>query len=180
MRKLTVEEIAAQRVPPSLVANAERTPICAMLDNIRSLYNVGSMFRTSDGALIRKMYLAGYTPCPPRKEIEKTALGATQSVPWEHFSKPIDAVNVLRSEGIRICVLEHTTGSVPYFAVPPTAFPLCLVVGNEITGVSPEVVAAADLAIEIPMYGMKQSLNAAVAYGIALFELVRICKNVST
>lgn len=180
MRKLTVEEISGRRVPLSAVLTVERPPIDAMLDNIRSLYNVGSMFRTSDGALIRKMYLTGYTPRPPRKEIEKTALGATQSVPWESFAEPMDAVNTLKAAGVRICVLEHTTQSRPYVAVSRTEFPVCLVVGNEITGVSPTVVAAADLAIEIPMYGTKQSLNAAVAYGIALYELVRIWRGVST
>lgn len=180
MRKLTVEEISARRVPLSRVADAERVPIYGMLDNIRSLYNVGSMFRTSDGALIRKMYLTGYTPRPPRKEIEKTALGATQSVPWEFFAHPMDAITTLKSADVRICVLEHTTASRSYVDVLRTEFPVCLVVGNEITGVSPDVVAAADLAIEIPMYGTKQSLNAAVAYGIALFELVRVWKNGST
>ena len=153
---------------------AKRMPIYGMLDNIRSLYNVGSMFRTSDGALITKLYLCGYTPHPPRKEIEKTALGATKSIPWEYHANTLDAVAAVKNKGIKLCVLEQTTKSLSYIGVSTSDFPICLIVGNEITGVSSEVVAAADMAIEIPMYGTKQSLNAAVAYGIALFELVRI------
>jgi tRNA G18 (ribose-2'-O)-methylase SpoU len=173
-RKLTHEEISSRRHTPENLTTEDRLPIFGMLDNIRSLYNVGSMFRTSDGALVRRLYLAGYTPSPPRKEIEKTALGATLTVPWSHYRNPLDAVAAAKSEGARICVLEHTTESIPYHKIDRSLFPLCLVVGNELTGVSPQVVAAADLAIEIPMFGTKQSLNAAVAYGIALFELVRI------
>jgi len=147
-----------------------------MLDNIRSLYNVGSMFRTSDGALVKKLYLTGYTPTPPRKEILKTALGSTKSVEWEFHREPLGAVSKLKSEGVRICVLEQTTLSKPYYDITASDFPICLVVGNEIAGVSHQVINAADMAIEIPMNGIKQSLNAAVAYGIALFELVRIWK----
>ena len=176
MRKLTHDEIAQQRIPPQEIAAAERYPIYGMLDNIRSLYNVGSMFRTSDGALLSKLYLTGYTPKPPRREIAKTALGSTESVPWEYFKNPLDAVDALKREGIKVCVLEHTTKSKPYYEITKADFPICLVVGNEITGVSHEVIEAADLAIEIPMFGIKQSLNAAVAYGIALFEIVMILK----
>ncbi|MGB5875587.1 MAG: RNA methyltransferase [Bacteroidota bacterium] len=176
MRKLTHDEISLQRLPRDLPPDVPRAPVIGMLDNIRSLYNVGSMFRSADGAFVRGLYLCGYTPRPPRKEIEKTALGATGTVPWHYFSKPLDALNAAREEGARICVLEHTTESSPYYTVKKADFPICLVVGNEITGISPQIIAAADLAIEIPMYGTKQSLNAAVAFGIALFELVRIWK----
>jgi tRNA G18 (ribose-2'-O)-methylase SpoU len=130
--------------------------------------------------LIRTLYLCGYTPHPPRKEIEKTALGATASVPWEYFRDPVAAIDVLKSEGVTICVLEQTTGSKPYSETCTKDFPICLVVGNEITGVSPQIVARADMAIEIPMHGVKQSLNAVVAYGIALFELVRVWKASAT
>ena len=147
-----------------------------MLDNIRSLYNVGAAFRISDGALIQKLFLAGYTPHPPRKEIDKTALGATRTVAWDYFNDPLDAVAAARSMGARICVLEQTTTSKPYHDLRRSDFPLCLVVGNEISGVSPQIVEASDMAIEIPMYGTKQSLNAAVAYGIAIFEMVRVLK----
>jgi tRNA G18 (ribose-2'-O)-methylase SpoU len=132
------------------------------------------MFRTSDGARAQALFLAGYTPRPPRKEIDKTALGATQTVPWQYFADPVEAALEARRRGARICILEHTTGSKPYFSVRKEDFPVCLVVGNELTGVSGSLVGLADMALEIPMIGVKQSLNAAVAYGIALFELLRI------
>jgi tRNA G18 (ribose-2'-O)-methylase SpoU len=176
LRKLSHEEISANRVPKANIREAERLPIFAMLDNIRSLYNVGSIFRTSDGAMVKKVYLTGYTPRPPRKEIEKTALGATETVPWEYLKNPLEAVQQMKNDGVTVCVLEHTTRSIPYDTVSKKDFPIGLVVGNELTGVSSEIIAAADAAIEIPMFGVKQSLNAAVAYGIALFALVRIWK----
>lgn len=176
-RKLAHEEIAAKRLNSTALATVARHPVLAILENIRSLYNVGSMFRTADGALLQRLLLTGYTPKPPRKEIEKTALGATSSVPWEYHPTPLDAVNRARTLGARICVLEHTTASIPYNTVRKNDFPLCLVVGNELTGVSPEIIRTADMAIDIPMYGTKQSLNAAVAFGIAVYELVRICRS---
>jgi tRNA G18 (ribose-2'-O)-methylase SpoU len=174
IRKLTHHEITTRRVPRQDIGAVVRTPIIGLLDNIRSLYNVGSIFRTSDGARAEALFLAGYTPRPPRKEIEKTALGATQTVPWQYFTDPLEAALEARRRGARICILEHTTGSTPYYSVRKEDFPLCLVVGNELTGVSGALVGQADMAIEIPMIGVKQSLNAAVAYGIALFELLRI------
>ena len=176
MRKLTHDEISTRRIPRECVAEAKRAPIIGLLDNIRSLYNVGSIFRTSDGAFIQGLYLCGYTPAPPRKEIEKTALGATTTIPWNFFADPLDGIAAARANGARICVLEHTTRSIPYYRITPADFPICLVVGNELTGISPRVVAAADMAVEIPMFGTKQSLNAAVAYGIAVFDLIRIWK----
>ncbi|MBI5473611.1 MAG: RNA methyltransferase [Ignavibacteriae bacterium] len=177
MRKLTHDEIAQQRLAKERMHEIERLPIYGMLDNIRSLYNVGSMFRTSDGALVKKLFLCGYTPFPPRKEIDKTALGSTETVPWEYHRTHEECIAAIKNEGAKVCVLEHTTKSIPYFEVKKSDFPICLVVGNEISGISAEVIAAADCAIEIPMFGMKQSLNAAVAYGIALFELVRVWRS---
>jgi len=174
VRKLTHDEISRQRVAAGALQNARRNPIFGVLDNIRSLYNVGSIFRSSDGGLIRGLYLCGFTPHPPRKEIEKTALGATDTVPWRYFADPLEAVDNLRRQGVRVCVLELTSSGVPYYRVKQSDFPVALIVGNEINGVSSRVVAAADMALEIPMYGTKQSLNAAVAYGIALFGLVKI------
>ncbi|MDH4069574.1 MAG: RNA methyltransferase [Ignavibacteria bacterium] len=174
IRKRTHQDIAAHRIPASQALSVERAPIYGLLDNIRSMYNVGSIFRTSDGALLKKLFLCGYTPSPPRKEIHKTSLGAAETVPWEYCKDPLDAIQQARSQGASICVLEQTDQSVPYHSIRPSAFPVCLVVGNELTGVSPAVIRAADSAIEIPMFGSKQSLNVAVAYGIALFELVRI------
>jgi len=177
MRKLSHDEISKKRVSKTQAQAVDRLPIYAILDNIRSLYNVGSIFRSSDGALVSGLFLCGYTPTPPRKEIDKTALGATETVPWQYFASPQEAVTHAKSKGARVCALEHTTKSTPHYSMAKQDFPICLVVGNELTGIADEVVAAADQAIEIPMYGTKQSLNAAVAYGIALYDLVRILKS---
>ncbi len=177
MRKLTHQEISQHRFSPEQLKTMPRLPIYVLLDNIRSLYNVGSVFRTSDGARIEKLFLTGYTPFPPRKEIEKTALGATNTVPWEYFKNPLDPIQQMKSQGIRICTLEHTDKSLPYYSLEKKQFPLCLIVGNEITGVRKEIVAESDFSVDIPMFGMKQSLNAAVAYGIAVFEFVKILTN---
>jgi len=174
MRKLTHDEIADRRTRRADITVTPRVPIEVLVDNVRSLYNVGSIFRSSDGAWIQKLFLCGFTPHPPRKEIEKTALGATDTVPWEYHRDPIEVVHELKRRGITLCVLEQTTHSIPFTDVSPEKFPLCLVIGNEISGVSRPLVEAADIAIEIPMAGTKQSLNVAVAYGIAVFELVRI------
>jgi len=174
MRKLTHDEVAQRRQNLTTLHAATRLPVSVLLDNVRSLYNVGSIFRTSDGALIEKLYICGFTPQPPRREIEKTALGATQSVPWEHHPNTRDLLVELKRNRTRICVLELTTESIPYYEVKKEDFPLCLVIGNELTGISKEIIDLADMAIEIPMFGIKHSLNVAVAYGIALFELVKI------
>ncbi len=174
MQKLTHDEISKNRRKLEDFPVIQRNPIYAMADNIRSLYNVGSIFRSSDGALISKLFLTGFTPHPPRKEIDKTALGATLTVPWEYHKDPMAAVEQLRQNKIKICALELTDKSIPYYDLTPEDFPLCLVFGNELTGVSKEVIAAADMAIEVPMYGNKQSLNVAVAYGIVLYDCLRI------
>ena len=174
MRKMTHEEISKLRYTPEILSKMIRFPIYGLLDNIRSLYNVGAIFRIADGARIEKLFLSGYTPHPPRKEIEKTALGATTTVPWEYHKNPVEIIHGLKSQNIKICVLEHVIPSKPYYSLTNRDFPLCVVLGNEITGISHEIIEAADMGIEIPMHGMKQSLNAAVAFGIAVFEIVRI------
>jgi 23S rRNA (guanosine2251-2'-O)-methyltransferase len=174
MKKLTHAEISSKRIPEDKLENASHTPIIVMVDNVRSLYNVGSIFRTSDGAMIEKLILAGFTPHPPRKEIDKTALGSTKSVPWEYTDRPAEVIHNLKERGYNICCLELADKSIPYTAVSPSDFPMCLIIGNEINGVSKEIIELCDQAIEIPMYGIKQSLNVAVAYGIAVFELSRI------
>jgi tRNA G18 (ribose-2'-O)-methylase SpoU len=176
MRKLTHAEISTKRVPEGQIEKAKRIPLVVLVDNVRSLYNVGSIFRTSDGAMIEKLILAGYTPHPPRKEIEKTALGSTKSVPWEYSKHPAEALRTLKNDGYKICCLELTDKSIHYYDIKRADFPLCLVVGNEISGVSKEIIEVCDVSIEIPMYGIKQSLNVAVAYGIAVFELAKICR----
>ncbi len=174
MRKLAHPEIAKKRYTPLELTKMERFPIYVLLDDIRSLYNVGSMFRTADGARVTRLILAGFTPSPPRKEIEKTALGATASVPWEYVRDPLAVIASLKRDGVKICLVEHTDNSRPYDSVRADDLPICLVVGNEIRGIGKEIVEAADMAIDIPMYGMKQSLNAAVAFGIAVFACARI------
>ena len=174
MRKLTHDEISAQRTTLENIPSRPRLPISAIVDNVRSLYNVGSIFRSSDGALIERLYLTGFTPHPPRKEIEKTALGATKTVPWEHHKDPHDLLLNLKKQNVKICILELTTKSKPYYNVQRSDFPVCVVVGNEIAGVSKEFIDIADMGIEIPMFGNKQSLNVAVAYGIVLYDFVRI------
>lgn len=177
MRKLLHDEIAQNRLNPDEVESVRRLPIYVLLDNIRSLYNVGSIFRTSDGAFIEKIFLTGFTPYPPRPEIDKTALGATKTIPWEYYRDPMEIILKLKAEGIKIVSLEHTDRSIPYYNYDPANYPLCLVIGNEIKGIRDEILEVTDIAIEIPMYGVKQSLNVSVAYGIALFDLVRINKS---
>ena len=167
------DEIGIRRYTTEQLNHLERMPVTVVADNIRSHYNVGSIFRTSDGARIQKLYLTGFTPYPPRPEIEKTALGATGTVPWEYRKETIDVISSLKELKATICVLEHTDKSIPYFELASDQFPLCLLIGNELTGVSQAAVGAADVAIDIPMYGMKQSLNVAVAYGIVVFDLAR-------
>jgi len=172
MKKLTYIDLINTSPPPDEIKKRPPRPVRVLLDNVRSLYNVGSIFRTSDAAGVGKIYLCGITGKPPRAEIHKAALGAEQSVPWEYFENPVTIVRQLKEEGYRIVILEHTDQHQLYHKVS-YQFPLCLVVGHEITGVSDEIVQLADLAIEIPMFGIKQSLNVAVAYGIAIYEIVK-------
>jgi tRNA G18 (ribose-2'-O)-methylase SpoU len=177
MKKLTHEEVGQKRISLEQAAEAARNPIYVLCDNIRSIYNVGSIFRTSDAALIEKIYLTGYTPYPPRPEIDKVALGATKSVPWEYFENPLDAVQEIKKQGIKIASLEITNKSRMYYEVNKDEFPVCIVLGNELTGVSNSVIEQSDFSIEIPQYGFKHSINVSVAYGIAVFELVKIWKS---
>lgn len=174
MRKLTHDEISLKRCKIGEIPTVKKLPVYVILNSIRSSYNVGSIFRTSDGAMIEKLYLCGYTPHPPKKEILKTALGATESVSWEYVKDSLTVIKELKSKGVKICALELTENSKPYYELTREDFPLALVVGNEISGVSQEILDQCDLSIEIPQYGIKQSLNVAVAYGIAVFELRKI------
>lgn len=173
MRKLSHPEIKSQRKDLEKIHEYKRNPIYVLCDNIRSIFNVGSIFRTSDGAFIEKIFLCGYTPYPPRKEIEKVALGATQSVPWEYHKDPLKVVSELKRRGVKIAVLEITDEKNYYWNISEKDFPLCLIVGNEISGVARELIEEADISFEIPMLGMKQSLNVSVAYGIAVYEIMR-------
>jgi tRNA G18 (ribose-2'-O)-methylase SpoU len=167
MNRLSAEQYGA----------APKHPIYLMLHNIRSMWNVGSMFRTADAAGIEKMILSGYTATPPRKEIDKTALGAQECVSWEYQADPLAALTALKNRGVKICGLEITEGSRAYTTMKPGDFPLCLVVGNEVDGLENDVLALCDEVLEIAQYGTKHSLNVAVAAGIALFELVRAIRS---
>lgn len=174
MKKLTHDQISQNRSTLETLHLVHKLPVYVLLDSIRSNYNVGSIFRTSDGAMIEKLYLCGYTPHPPKKEILKTALGAIDSVPWEYVQDPREVIKKLKEQGVKICALELTKSSFEYYKIDDSSFPLCLVVGNEITGVSQDLLDLCDISIEIPQYGIKQSLNVAVAYGIAIFELRKV------
>jgi len=174
MKKLTHEEISQNRCTLDNIDKVKKAPVYVVLNSIRSSYNVGSIFRTSDGAMIEKLYLCGYTPHPPNKQVLKTALGSTESVKWEHVENPIDIIKQLKEKGVKICALEQTTESKPYYKLSVKDFPICLVIGNEITGVSQEIIDLCDFSIDIPQYGIKQSLNVAVAYGISVFELRKV------
>jgi tRNA G18 (ribose-2'-O)-methylase SpoU len=171
MRKLLHSEIASRRLTVEQAIAAKRSPIYGLLENVRSLYNVGSIFRTSDAVLLSNLYLTGFTPYPPRAEISKTALGAVESVSWSYYKKPMDAVQEMKSRGIKLAVLEQTDESIPLWEMSKDFFPVCIAVGNEIGGITKDVVDAADIALEIPMLGVKHSLNVAVAYGIAVYRL---------
>ncbi len=174
MKKLTHDEIAQNRSTLKTIHTVRRLPVYGLLNSIRSNYNVGSIFRTSDAVLIEKLFLCGYTPYPPRKEIEKTALGATESVPWEYVKDPKDLIIQLKERGVIIAALELTDNSIPYYNFNKHNFPLCLIIGNEITGVSQDLLDLCDISLEIPQFGIKQSLNAAVAYGVSIFALRKI------
>jgi tRNA G18 (ribose-2'-O)-methylase SpoU len=174
MRKLTRDEISERRATLETLDRVDRMPVTAALISVRSAYNVGSMFRTSDGAGLERLCLSGYTPRPPQKDVLKTALGATESVPWEYANDPLDAVGAYRKRGYRIGALEQTAESVPYYSLDASVFPLFLLVGNEIGGTPQRALDECDLAIEVPQYGIKQSLNVAVAFGVAAFELRKI------
>ena len=175
MRKLTLEELDKSR-PDLSEIQMNPFPIYVVLDNIRSLWNVGSIFRTSDGVRISKLYLCGITGKPPRKEIEKTSLGAEYFVPWEYVENPVDVVKKLKSEGVFIIVLEQTDKSID-LKKAEIKFPVCMVVGHERIGVADEILEYADMSVEIPMYGIKHNLNVAVAFGIAVYELAEKLKN---
>lgn len=137
---------------------------------IRSMHNIGSIFRTCDGAGVQKLYLTGQMACPPRKEIHKTALGADQIVPWEYHSDPIQLIRRLKKERIQVMALEVTKSSQSLFQVKLKKS-FCLVIGNEVEGVSASLLKECDAHLAIPMHGKKESLNVAVALGIAIYSL---------
>jgi tRNA G18 (ribose-2'-O)-methylase SpoU len=148
-----------------------RLPVTLLLDNIRSLYNVGSLFRTADGAAVEELLLCGFTGTPPQNGIAKTALGAEQTVPWTHYDSALEAALGYRDRGYEIAAVETSVRSVDLFDWVPR-FPLCVVFGNELNGIGRELLEAADTHVRIPMLGAKHSLNVATAAGVVVYELL--------
>jgi tRNA G18 (ribose-2'-O)-methylase SpoU len=153
---------------------SEKFPVVVVLDNIRSMHNVGSVFRTADAFLLQGIYLCGYTPQPPHRDINKTALGATETVGWKYYQQTVEAVKQLKEEGYKIFAIEQVEESIMLgkFSVDEIE-KIAVVFGNEVSGVEQEVIKLCDGCIEIPQLGMKHSLNISVAAGIVLWELVR-------
>lgn len=172
MRKLTVEEL--NRMDIEAFHQSEKLPLIIVLDNIRSLHNVGSVFRTADAFRLQGVWLCGITACPPAAEIHKTALGAEDSVSWEYFEDTLDAVERLQREGYEVLAVEQVEGSLKLntFRIDP-AKRYALILGNEVKGVRQDVVDAADAALEIPQYGTKHSMNVSVTAGIVMWEFER-------
>lgn len=153
---------------------SDKVPIIAVLENIRSAYNVGSVFRTADAFLITSIYIIGYSARPPHKEIKKTALGAEETVDWKYFKTTVEAVEELRENGYKVFAVEQAEGSyeLQKLDIEPNE-KLAVVFGNEVTGVEQSTIHLCDACIEIPQLGMKHSLNIATAAGVVLWELVR-------
>src|ERR1043166_5113053 len=172
MKKLKLEEL--NRLSVTEFKSAKKIPVCIVLDNVRSLHNVGSAFRTADAFSVERLVLTGITGTPPHREIEKTALGATSSVAWSYHESSYAAVSSLKADGWKIAVVEQTTESIPLqeFSVQQEE-KLCLVFGNEINGVSDDVIGLADVALEIPQSGTKHSLNISVCVGIVVWDVYR-------
>ncbi|MBU3740985.1 MAG: RNA methyltransferase [Candidatus Kapabacteria bacterium] len=173
VKKLLHADLVSRRRTEADAATAPRIPVVVVLQNIRSLYNVGSIFRTADAMAIRQLVLTGYTPTPPNDAISKTALGADRTVPWKHVASAAEAVTALRDEGYKVFAVELTDDSRDVSTMNLGDMPMALVLGNEIAGVTDDVLALCDGAFEIPMYGVKHSLNVAVAAGIMMYAAAR-------
>ena len=171
--KRTNDELKADRPTLNEVGSIPRLPISILVENVRSVHNVGSIFRSADGFGANKIYLTGYTAYPPREDLSKTALGSEDAVPWEHFENPLNAAEAINAQRIKLVLLEQTTTSVDIYSISESEFPICFIVGNEVTGVSEKLAAVADFHVEIPMRGVKQSLNVSVATGVVGYELAR-------
>lgn len=169
MRKLKLDEL--NRVSVDEFKEQEKLPVAIVLDNVRSMHNVGSIFRTGDGFAVERICLCGITSQPPHREIEKTALGATQSVNWTYHADTVNAVDQLREEGYTIIAVEQAENSTmlhEYTPLPDHKF--ALIFGNEVNGVADEVMAKIDTCIEIPQFGTKHSFNIVVSAGIILWD----------
>ena len=170
--KRTNDELKADRPTLEEVSFISRLPISILVENVRSVHNLGSIFRSADGFGASKIYLTGYTAYPPREDLHKTALGAEESVDWEYHENTIEIAKKIKSQGINLVLIEQTHNSSNIYASDYN-FPLCFIVGNEVDGVSEELANLADTHIELPMRGIKQSLNVSVATGIVGYELAR-------
>lgn len=172
MKKLKLEELG--RISVHEFKAAEKINVCIVLDSIRSLHNVGSTFRTADAFRIEKIFLTGITGTPPHREIQKTALGATESVAWQYVEQPVTLIQDLKAAGYKIVIVEQTDASIPLheFAANENE-KYCLVFGNEVDGVSETVIACGDVSVEIPQTGTKHSLNISVCLGIVVWEMFR-------
>ena len=175
MRKLENSELERKSVED--FKTASKTPLIIVMDDIRSLNNIGSVFRTADAFLVEKIYLCGITAKPPHKEIQKTALGATDTVAWEHFEKVTDVIKKLQSEGVTVLAIEQVEQAylLDTFTLDKSK-KYALVFGNEVYGVSQDAVALCDGCIEIPQLGTKHSLNIAVSAGIVIWDLFKQLK----
>jgi tRNA G18 (ribose-2'-O)-methylase SpoU len=171
MRKLSMEELNRKSVDE--FKQSDKMPIVVVLENIRSAYNVGSVFRTADAFLLEAIYICGYTAHPPHKEIKKTALGADETVHWKHFKHCSEAIAELKNKGYMVYAVEQAQNSIQLNQLKASNHKLAVVLGNEVTGVEQSTIEQCDGCIEIPQLGMKHSLNVSVAAGVVLWELVR-------
>ena len=176
MRKLKNEEL--NRISKEEFKVQQKMPLIVVLDNVRSMNNVGSVFRTTDAFLLDAIYLCGITACPPHREIEKTALGATSTVAWKHFKNVTEAISALRQQNYVIVSVEQTDNSISlnkFFPSPGKKY--ALLFGHEMNGISEEAIQMSDLALEVPQYGTKHSLNIAVCAGIVIWDIYSKIKN---
>jgi len=172
MRKLGMDEL--NRLSVDEFRESAKMPVVVVLDNIRSMHNVGSVFRTADAFLIQGIYLCGYTPQPPHRDINKTALGATDTVEWKYFQDIQEALKELKEEGYRVFAVEQVENSIPLQEMARQHSGKTVVVfGNEVSGVGEGALKLCDGSVEIPQWGMKHSLNISIAAGIVLWELAR-------
>ncbi len=168
--KLSMQQLG--RISVDEYKSSEKSPLIIIADNVRSMHNVGSIFRTSDAFLVEKIYLCGITPTPPHREIQKTALGATESVDWQYVENTLDVINQLKKEGWTILALEQTTNSVMLDELKvEKGEKIAIVLGNEVEGVNQEVINLCDKAVEIPQFGTKHSFNVSVSCGIMLWQV---------
>ncbi len=175
-RKLSNQELERKTI--DAFKNSSKNPLIIVLDNVRSLNNIGSVFRTADAFLVEALYLCGFTACPPHKDIHKTALGATESVEWKHFDSTSEAIHNLKKNHYQVISLEQTEGSISLSLFhPDQSAKYALVFGNEVRGVDQKIIDLSDKCIEIPQFGTKHSFNIAVSAGIVLWHFYTNLQN---